>query len=123
LDWLVPVLHAALSRRLENAMTDWARFSNPVQDTLEEGPINLDGADDVELIEFGLMSQADMRKAAKIMFPGKKKAFTTVKFLSAYAEHTAAARGFRSLGNIQEAMKHEQRADVVYRYIPEYARW
>ena len=108
-------------------MTTWARYGNPVLHSgsivLEEGPINLDGADDIYLIKFSSLQDKGHSKAAKIMFPGEKKATSTIKLLSRYAEHTVAARGFRSLGQIEEAMKHERTAEAIYQRLPEYARW
>lgn len=91
--------------------------------TIEEGPINLDGTPDGDLIDFAAVASSQPRDVAKLMFPGKKKAFTTVRKLGQYAEWKLAARGFRSLGDITKATWYEDRLEGIYKGLPEYARW
>lgn len=43
--------------------------------------------------------------------------------LIGYATHRVQAMKLRKAGDIQAAMRHEQECDVIYRRLPEWARW
>lgn len=104
-----------------NPLTFRSGSDDPI--VIEEGAINLDDITDEDLISFWTVAESYPRQVAKAMFPDKKKAYTTVRQLALYAKYGISARGFRSMGKIEKAMKLEKINEALYRNLPEYARW
>jgi hypothetical protein len=92
---------------------------------LEEGPVNLDGMSQADLLAFVSATRSIKRQqAARQMFPGGPQGvLQAVKHLNSYAWNKAEAMSYRRRGNIQMALRYEGFCENIYAELPKYAKW
>jgi hypothetical protein len=94
-------------------------------ESLEHGPVNLDGMDQDDLHAFVAATRSiNRQRAGRRMFPGGPPGvLQAVRHLNSYAWNKAKAMSYRKRGKIHMAIRHECVCEKIYTELPEYARW
>ena len=83
---------------------------------------NLDAMDPEDLRQFA--KHHALGANASELFPEQRQGISgPVAVLARYAAEKACAMSARAAGHIQTAQNHERKCDVIYRELPEFARW
>ncbi|MHC4299607.1 MAG: hypothetical protein ACYS7Y_20195 [Planctomycetota bacterium] len=94
-------------------------------ESLEPGPVNLDGMHESELYVFAAATRGTSpRRAARRLFPEMPSGvLQVVRDLKNYAWNKVTAMACRSRGEIDTAIMYEGICERIYEDLPEYARW
>jgi hypothetical protein len=94
-------------------------------ESLEPGPVNLDGMDTSELYKFAAATRGTRptRAARRLFADMPSGVLRVVKDLKHYAWNLITARACRGRGEIATAQRYERICESIYNDLPEYARW
>ena len=86
--------------------------------------MNLDALDFDELDALWRGVSDHPRRYALWLFPHRPKHYVrAARLLALYAVESLQARRYRAQGHIADALKVEERCQVIYEKLPDYARW
>lgn len=85
--------------------------------------LNVDNMNIGELEEFIASAEADPKAVAQSHFPEEKGSVRAINFLVKYAKERVVVLDSTSKGRDGKARIHEEKANNIYRSLPDYAKW